>query len=177
MKILDLGCGNNKHKSANPGDTVIGMDKAKLESVDVVHNLESVPYPFKDNEFDEIVAHHSIEHIENFFGLMEECHRILKPKGKLKIWVPYGLASLGLPDHKRFLMFKTFNCFKPGHFENYFTKARFVTVKKHLNFAGSSKFLNFFFNPLININYNFSEVFLRRILPISEMYVELECYK
>lgn len=176
MKILDLGCGKNKFKSSNPNDVVIGIDKHKLEGVDIVHDLEKTPYPFEDNEFDEIVAHHIIEHIQNFFGLMEECWRILKPKGKFKIWAPYGLASLGLPDHKRFVTFKTFNCFIPGHFENYYTKARFLVRKKHLKFS-SNKILNFIFNPIINLNHKFSEAILRRILPISEIYIELECYK
>jgi SAM-dependent methyltransferase len=177
MKILDIGCGKNKFKPYNPKDVVIGLDKHKLEGVDVVHDLEETPYPFEENEFDEICAHHVLEHIQNFFGLMEECHRILKPGGKFKIWAPYGLASLGLPDHKRFLMFKTFDCFVPGHFENYYTKARFKIVKKHLNFTGSNKILNFIFNPLINLNHKLSESILRRVLPISEMYIELECIK
>lgn len=107
---------------------------------------------------------------------MEECWRILKPKGKFKIWAPYELASLGLPDHKRFITFKTFNCFIPGNFENYYTKARFLVKKKHLNFS-SNKILNFIFNPIINLSHKFSESIIRRILPISEMYIELECYK
>jgi predicted SAM-dependent methyltransferase len=77
MKILDLGCGKNKFKSSNTSDIVIGMDKYSLEGVDVVHDLEKTPYPFNDNEFDEIRAHHVLEHIQNFFGLMEECPEFL----------------------------------------------------------------------------------------------------
>jgi len=103
--------------------------------------------------------------------------RILKPGGKLKIWAPYGLASLGLPDHKRFITFKTFECFLYNNPDNYFSKARFKIVKKHLNFSGSSKVLNLIFNLFINFSHKLSETILRRILPISEIYVELECCK
>jgi len=88
MKILDLGCGKNKFKTSNLSDIVVGMDKYSLEGVDVVHDLEKTPYPFNDNEFDEIRTHHVLEHIQNFFGLMEECHRILKPGGKFKYGCP-----------------------------------------------------------------------------------------
>ena len=37
MKIIDLGCGENKVIGS------IGLDKVKLESVDIVHDLLSFP--------------------------------------------------------------------------------------------------------------------------------------
>ncbi len=62
MKILDLSCGLNKLKSE--GNEVIGIDFDKAVNPDVVWNLNEFHYPFKDNEFDEIVANHSIEHLD-----------------------------------------------------------------------------------------------------------------
>ena len=48
IKILDLGCGNNKIQGS------IGMDFIKFNSVDIIHDLNVFPYPFKPLEFDEI---------------------------------------------------------------------------------------------------------------------------
>jgi len=178
MKILDLGCGKNKHviKDAE----VIGLDKFPLEGVDVVHDLEKRPIPFKDNEFDEIYAVHVLEHIDNFFSVMEEAHRILKPGGIFKIWVPYGLAALGMPDHKRFFTFRTFEVFNENHPDSYFTVARFKIKKAELTFVtkkrGWGRVVNAIFNPIINFNHKFTQRFLR-FLPISRMYIELECVK
>jgi predicted SAM-dependent methyltransferase len=61
MKILDVGCGNNKYKG-NKGDIVIGIDKVKLKGVDVVHDIEKTPWPFKTNEFDCVICSHVLEH-------------------------------------------------------------------------------------------------------------------
>ena len=50
MKILDLGCGNKKYKSKD--NVVVGVDNVKLKNVDIAHDLNKFPYPFKKNEFD-----------------------------------------------------------------------------------------------------------------------------
>ena len=61
MKVIDLGCGNNKVIGS------IGLDKVKLESVDIVHDLLSFPYPIEDESYDLVYLRHTIEHfsIEN----------------------------------------------------------------------------------------------------------------
>ena len=51
-RILDMGCGRNKHPGA------VGMDRVNLPEVDLVHNLNQIPYPIKDNFFDEVYATH-----------------------------------------------------------------------------------------------------------------------
>jgi len=43
MKILDLGCGNNKRKEA------VGIDREDRPGVDIIHNLDIFPWPIKDN--------------------------------------------------------------------------------------------------------------------------------
>ena len=48
MKILDLGCGDNKVEGA------IGLDNIALSEVDIVHDLLNFPYPIKTNSFNTI---------------------------------------------------------------------------------------------------------------------------
>ena len=57
MKILDIGCG--KHKT--PG--AVGLDSNPLTDADVIHDLDRVPYPFPDDEFDLVVYNMSFSHV------------------------------------------------------------------------------------------------------------------
>ena len=161
MKILDLGCGSRKYKDDT--NEVIGMDKFQLEDVDVVHDIEKTPFPFKDNEFDMIIANHVVEHVQNFFPLMEELYRITKQDGLIKIRTPHfsSRSAFGNPDHKRFFTLTSFDCFKPNHEENYHSKARFDIIKKSAVFsiAGKSTLFNPVFNPLINFNHNLKQLY------------------
>ena len=47
---LNLGCGTDIRPH------YVNSDVAALDGVDTVHDLESFPYPFEDNTYDEIVA-------------------------------------------------------------------------------------------------------------------------
>jgi predicted SAM-dependent methyltransferase len=80
---LHLGCGRDIKKGW------VNVDIAPLPGVDMVVDLEKTPYPFRDNEFSEIEAHHTFEHIGNFMPMMEELHRICKPGAIIRVSVPY----------------------------------------------------------------------------------------
>lgn len=70
MKILDVGCGTAKIKGA------IGIDRIKLDGVDIVHDLNKFPWLFKDKTFDEIYMNDIIEHLDDTIKVMEECCRL-----------------------------------------------------------------------------------------------------
>ncbi len=182
MKILDLGCGtiDRKYKSNNPKDKVIGLDKFHVSGVDVIADLEK-GLPFKDNSFDMIVASHVLEHTVNFFFIMEEIHRVIKPKGVLKVWVPHFSSNLAYtnPDHKRFFAAHTFHHFEPENIENYYSKARFKIKKIKLIFVheGIFKFLNYIVNPIINIRIPFFEKFINPFIRVDDIYIEMEAVK
>jgi len=57
--------------------------------VDIVHDLNEFPYPFKDDFADYIYMLHVLEHLENPYKVLVECHRILKNEGVLDIIVPH----------------------------------------------------------------------------------------
>ncbi|MEJ7713643.1 MAG: class I SAM-dependent methyltransferase [Pyrinomonadaceae bacterium] len=78
-KILDVGCGTNKFPGA------IGLDYNPRTDADVIHDLGITPYPFTDNEFDEVISQHVVEHVPDVMAFMTELHRITKPGGLIRV--------------------------------------------------------------------------------------------
>ena len=144
LKILDLGCGRRKTSGA------IGVDFKGDTAADVIHDLNSYPWPFPDNEFDLIIASHVLEHMKDFFKAMEEIHRIAKPSGLVKIITPYFTDSSSFRDPSHFwhLTSRTFDLFDPKFKTAYFTKAKFKTKKVQIVTLKLWKYLGFQF--LIN---------------------------
>ena len=54
---LNLGCGSKIL------DGYTNVDKFDYYKPDVVHDLETFPYPFENNSVDEILISHVLEHI------------------------------------------------------------------------------------------------------------------
>lgn len=70
--------------------------------------------PFPDDSIESIISHHCLEHLtDGFIPLMDECHRILKPGGILRIIVPLFPSRTAVedPDHRRWFMEGTFDAF------------------------------------------------------------------
>jgi len=81
---LNLGSGH----SSKIGYT--NVDIYPFDNVDIVHDLEEIPYPFDDNSAVEIYMSHSLEHVSmtSVPSLLRECYRILQKNGNLIIIVP-----------------------------------------------------------------------------------------
>lgn len=100
---LNLGCGNNKL----PG--FVNVDYFKECEPDVLHNLDTLPWPWADNSVDEIRMIHSLEHIgadsQTFLGIMKEIYRICKNGSTLIIHVPHPRHDnfIGDPTHVRII--------------------------------------------------------------------------
>jgi predicted SAM-dependent methyltransferase len=146
MKILDIGCGKNKTPAA------IGLDRIGLPGVDVVHDLNSFPYPFEDNSFDEIYATHVIEHLDSIVKAMEEIYRLAKPRAKVVIVTPHysDYQSWNDPTHKWHLSTYSFRYFREDYESSYYSNARFETEKIHLDMARLWRALGF--EHLINFS-------------------------
>lgn len=95
---LDLACGKDKHDPS-----FIGVDVVKLEGVDVVHDLNSFPWPWEDSSVDEIFCKNYIEHIPDLISFMNECGRILKQGSKMILVAPYysSIRAWQDPTHVR----------------------------------------------------------------------------
>jgi predicted SAM-dependent methyltransferase len=83
MLCLNLGCGGTFH------DDWINIDYVSTNSAVIAHDLRSgIPYP--DNHFDVVYHSHVLEHFTKLDGckFINECFRILKPNGLLRVVVP-----------------------------------------------------------------------------------------
>lgn len=100
VKGLNLGCGNTIMLNDDE-HCWYNLDMHPGEGVDVVWNVEHLPLPFPDNNFDFIKASHILEHIHNWQELMKDLHRILTPRGILEIKVPMAgcRAAYADPTH------------------------------------------------------------------------------
>ncbi len=78
MKVLDIGCGRWKTKGA------IGVDIIPSKGVNVICDLNKVPYPFLDESADKIMCFEVIEHLKNYKVILKEFHRILKKRWRIK---------------------------------------------------------------------------------------------
>jgi len=95
-----------------PLEGYINLDMAKLPGIDVRHKYTGI-LPFKDDSFEEIYCSHFMEHIPDLVTLMNECHRVMKPKGRLRVLVPWwaGEWALGDPTHVKMFNHMTFDPF------------------------------------------------------------------
>jgi SAM-dependent methyltransferase len=131
--ILNLGCG----KTRIPGS--IGVDLIKIENfVDIVHDLDVPPYPFKDNSVDEIHCYHVLEHLHNTLQTLEEFYRILKPNGILNIRVPHFSSMGAFSDiaHVRPFGYTSFDCFEEETYHHFYTKSKFKILSKEIKYFG-----------------------------------------
>ncbi|MCB0379922.1 MAG: class I SAM-dependent methyltransferase [Flavobacteriales bacterium] len=128
-KKLNLGCGTDIREGW------INLDNFDDKRIDVKHDLETFPYPFEDNYFDEIIAVNVLEHIENPVRVIEELHRITAKNGKVTIRVPYyNSKDMGTdPTHKNFFSEHSLDYFDPSkkHCQErpYYSTARFSINK------------------------------------------------
>ena len=130
MRQLLLGAGNSREKrivhELSPGREFEGLVTLDLGDADVIHDLDILPYPFEDGEFDEIHAYEVLEHCGSqgdfryFFGQFNEFHRILKPGGVFCGSVPHfqSVWAWGDPGHRRVLPVTVFNWLDESFYAN-----------------------------------------------------------
>ena len=101
--VLDLGCGAAKQYPGN-----LGLDLRLAPGVDAKADL-SGSLPLADHSVDVIFTVHILEHLINFLTLVDECHRVLRPRGILHVMSPWWghVNAVADPTHVRLLDLQT----------------------------------------------------------------------
>ena len=158
IKILDIGCGTNKHPGA------IGLDNNLNTDADILHDLGVFPYPFPDNEFDEIVSFHVAEHLPDVTSFMNEIHRITKPGGRVRLVVPHYTnpdwpSDLTHRNHINSYSFRNFTADR--QLFPFYTDAEFRLIRVYVTLANLWKIVGLQF--LVNLDTRWSSMrFIRR---------------
>lgn len=134
-RYLLIGAGHDRGKRVNLPESpekdfttgeLVTLDIDPGTKPDVNHDLDVLPYPFAENEFDEIHAYEVLEHCgaqgdaKFFFGQFAEFWRILKPGGLMCISVPLWdcETAWAVPDHKRVLPPSIFGFLDQNYYRN-----------------------------------------------------------
>lgn len=126
---LNLGCGNDIRPE------YMNVDICDLPGVDKVISVDPFyPHlPFADEEFDEIIAFHVLEHMSNKPMVIEEIWRIASHNARIKIKLPdrnHSDAFLD-PTHFSYWEVDTIDFYLPGHQRSYYSPAKFGLLRKH----------------------------------------------
>jgi len=131
MISIDIGCSIHKL----PG--YIGVDLDPLPSVDVVANMESLP--FSDSTIDLIHTRHTFEHVKDPHKCLTELYRVSKSTGNITIIVPHYSNHTYWADmtHIRPFSYRSFEYFdleyaKLAGFPIYLPKVNIKTLSAKL---------------------------------------------
>lgn len=181
-KKLNLGCGQDIKQGW------VNLDSIKLGGVDVVWDIEKLPLPFKDEEFEEILAQDILEHTSNFISILKDLHRILKPRGKLSIRVPHftSVDNFADPTHKKMFSILTFFFFvknspfgkvdeREYYFDFHFGKVQSIkiTFEHGSRLFVYNRLAKSFFNRTLKVQAFYEATFLSRLFPAKNILVEL----
>lgn len=148
---------------------------------DVHHDLNIFPYPFKNDSAEFILASAVLEHlpIPAQIKLLNECWRILKVGGVLKIIVPHYTSFQTYQDieHIRGYSYHTFDTFvkgkQPHSMGDYAGRHKFSSIKTKLVFAKGFQKWNYFVEWLANALPDFYEQTFLSAWPAEGVHVEL----
>lgn len=181
LRVLDIGCGANKVPGA------VGMDMNPRTAADVIHDLDHLPYPFADNEFDQVIGRHVIEHVQNPMAVMGELHRITRPGGIVKLLAPHWTNPDFATDltHRNHLNSYSFrNLTDEGAVFDFYTEVRFrqklvrVTLLNLWRLTGLEYLINLDNRrPGWRFIRKFWEQYLNAVMRGKEIYFELEVLK
>ncbi len=177
--ILDLGCGKNKWPGA------IGIDFANFPDIDIKWNLDHYPYPIKDDSFDKIILHHSIEHLENPERTLKEVFRIGKNGCIVEIVSPHysSLNAYADLNHRHLISMHSFDAYC-GYGSSYIeADMRFKILERRVSFWRLHDKIKFVPYKVLGISLiankfpAFYERFLTFLFPAKETQIVLEVVK
>ena len=96
--MLNVGCGERFHGAWTNID--LESTDPSVQQYDITKGI-----PFEDQQYDAVYHSHVLEHLDPADGdrLLEDCYRVLKPGGVLRIVIPNleQIATLYLENHRQ----------------------------------------------------------------------------
>lgn len=110
IPTLDVGCGNSKIPGA------VGIDLVPGPQVDVVHDLNTFPWPLPANSFAIIKLWSVLEHLQDIVGTLDEVYRVARPGAKVLIGTPHFSSANAYtdPTHHHFFSARFIDYFVEG---------------------------------------------------------------
>ena len=175
MRKLELACGATKSKG------YLGIDRLDLPGVDIVHDLDVLPYPFEEGTFDEVICINGMEHLEKPLDVLAELHRICRAGAIIHIASPHfsSVDYFTDPTHKHPFSSRSFDYLVPGcklH-ELQYRKESLRKVKVEITFIELPRIIEEFCHWLANKHTYFYERHLAFIFPAHQIIFDLEVTK
>jgi len=125
----------------------VNVDINSNTNPDVICDLNNNAFPFRDNAFDMVVAISILEHLDDFFGVMGEIHRVSKCGATVHILVPHFSSAAAFldPTHCQFLSARACDYFVEGtdieREYGFYVPHRFRVKKRYIELAGMWNYL------------------------------------
>ncbi len=141
---LVLGAAGRSHPDAVTVDIDAG------HKPDIVHDLNVFPWPFRDDQFSEIVCHHVLEHLISLPPALRELHRICRSDGRILIEVPHFSSWMANdPEHKMRFSYFSLDAYCRGQQKNWLVvDFGFELLERRLTFHRAYR--RYFFHRLWN---------------------------
>ena len=129
---INLGAGND---ILDINEWINHDIKKHRDEIEMVFDLDKVPWPLENNLFDRVKAFDVLEHLNNVIGFMDEVWRILKPNGIFNCKVcGYKNENFWVdPTHKHAFAPKSMDYFDPdteiGKIYSYYTDKKWEILK------------------------------------------------
>lgn len=168
---LNLGSGGDENAGW------INHDQVKNKSVQLVHDLNMFPYPFKTESVDVIYMSHVLEHLDNPLRVLNELHRVMKKKSLLIIRVPHYSGNSSWIDitHRRPYSVLTLKAVIDAEWCRLYRLKKFSKITARLGFW---KFWfypwNYVIEPLANLQPIYFEAVFTNIFPPFEVIYIIE---
>jgi len=107
---LNLGCGSDIKTG------YVNVDAFALSGVEIVHDLNAMPWPWEAGSVSEVLLHNVLEHLPDTIAVMKELYRICHDGALVKIAVPH-------PRHDDFIS-------DPTHCSNITQRTMYLFSKK-----------------------------------------------
>ena len=152
---LDFGCGFGNFLKFVKSETNLSFEGYEVNST-AIEKLRKENIPYVENiknskKYDNIVSINVLEHIENDTKILKELSKIIKPGGKLILYLPHSMILWTKLDsfvdhHRRYTRKDLFEKLKKSNFE--------IDSVEYVDFIGSLVLIIF---KILRVNPNYSK--------------------